>query len=106
MTKIKRVIQSLELCRNHNLFILNGRVSGDTKGLFTCRQSSVVDYCMCSHDLLCHIISLTVLEFSSLYTDVHSPLSLYLNFNLKTAILKLYPITTTLKRLRNGPPKK
>ena len=46
------------------------------------RGTSVVDYCICTVNFLCHIISLTVLEFSSLYSDVHSPLTLYINFKL------------------------
>lgn len=74
--------QLLTFCRNNNMFILNGRVKGDRQGLFTCRQSSVVDYFICTHDLLCNIDSLYVLDFSSLYSDVHSPVCLNFMTNL------------------------
>ncbi|CAC5375581.1 unnamed protein product [Mytilus coruscus] len=46
----------LEMCRNNNLFILNGRVDGDKEGLFTCRQSSVVDYFICTYNLLSCVV--------------------------------------------------
>lgn len=74
--------QLLQLCKNNNLFILNGRVNGDKIGMFTCRQSSVVDYFLCTYDMLGYIISLHVLEFSSLYSDVHSPVALNVNFKI------------------------
>lgn len=71
----------LELCRNNNLFILNGRVNGDKKGMLTCRQASVVDYFICTYELLCYIVNMQVLDFSALYSDVHSPLSLTMKLN-------------------------
>ncbi|CAC5366157.1 unnamed protein product [Mytilus coruscus] len=71
----------LEMCRNNNLFILNGRVDGDKEGLFTCRQSSVVDYFICTYNLLSCVVSMSVLDFSALFSDVHSPLNCKLVFN-------------------------
>ena len=40
----------LELCRGNNLFIVNGRIGDDypESGRLTCRNSSVVDYYICS----------------------------------------------------------
>lgn len=78
-----------ELCRNNNMFILNGRVNGDMEGMFTCRQSSVIDYFICTYDLLPNVDSLYVHDFSSLFSDVHSPVSMTLNvYNFeKTDIL-------------------
>ncbi|CAC5386214.1 unnamed protein product [Mytilus coruscus] len=57
----------LEMCGNNNLFILNGRVDGDKEGLFTCRQSSVVDYFICTYNLLSCVVSMSVLDFSALF---------------------------------------
>ena len=71
----------LEMCRNNNLFILNGRVEGDKEGLFTCRQSSVVDYFICTYNLLSCVVNMSVLDFSALFSDVHSPLNCKLVFN-------------------------
>ena len=69
----------LEMCRNNNFFILNGRVCGDENGVFTCRQTSVVDYFICTYSLLCYVVNMTVLDFSVLFSDVHSPISLTLD---------------------------
>lgn len=71
----------LDLCRSHDLFILNGRVEGDKCGMFTCKNASVVDYNICSYELLQYVEQMKVLEFSSLYSDVHNPLSLHMSFN-------------------------
>ena len=40
----------LELCRGNNLFIVHGRIGDDypESGRLTCRNSSVVDYYICS----------------------------------------------------------
>lgn len=70
----------LDLCRNNNLFILNGRVNGDKHGLFTCRQASVVDYFICTYELISFVVTLNVLDFSMLYSDVHCPVVLKMMF--------------------------
>ena len=52
----------LELCRGNNLFLLNGRVGENQhEDRLTCKNSSTVDYCLCTVYLLKyinHIISL------------------------------------------------
>ncbi|CAG2247915.1 unnamed protein product [Mytilus edulis] len=73
----------LDICKNNNLFILNGRVNGDKEGIFTCRSSSVVDYFICSFELLDHVVNMHVDTFSSLYSDVHCPLTLLLKFKIE-----------------------
>ncbi|CAG2247282.1 MARCH2 [Mytilus edulis] len=70
----------LEMCKNNNIVILNGRVNGDKEGKFTCRQASVVDYFICTYDFLCFVVNMYVQDFSKLFSDVHSPLILSLNF--------------------------
>lgn len=74
--------QLLVFCRDNNLFILNGRVNGDKPGMLTCRQASVVDYFICSYELLPFIVDLNVIEFSGLFSDVHSPVVLNMLFQL------------------------
>ncbi|CAG2191641.1 unnamed protein product [Mytilus edulis] len=70
--------QLLEFCKGNNFFIMNGRTLGDIDGKFTCRNSSVVDYCLCSAELIKHFTDFKVLDFSSLYSDVHSPIEISL----------------------------
>ena len=50
--------------------------------MFTCRQCSVVDYFICTYSFLCYVEHLQVLDFSTLYSDVHSPLSLCTLFSI------------------------
>ena len=40
----------LQLCRNNNLYICNGRINGDTTGALTCIKGSVIDYLFCNLD--------------------------------------------------------
>ena len=68
----------LEFCKENNFFILNGRLTGDENGNFTCKGSSVVDYCICNVQFLEHFCSLNVIDFCKLFSDAHSPLSLSL----------------------------
>ena len=54
MNKNARGDEIIELCTNHKLRILNGRLIGDSQGLFTCHQSkgsSTVDYMIANEEL-------------------------------------------------------
>jgi hypothetical protein len=52
----------LEFCKGNSLFIVNGRVGKDKNiGRFTCRNDSVVDYCISSPYFLNHSKILTFL---------------------------------------------
>jgi hypothetical protein len=63
------------------LSIVNGRIGGDKNiGKLTCKNSSIVDYVISSVDFLKCIVDMDVLEFSKLYSDVHSPISLSIKF--------------------------
>ena len=63
----------IEFCRNNNMIICNGRVGKDKGvGEFTCKNSSVVDYCIVSPNLLKIMNSISLLEPSKLFSDVHS----------------------------------
>ena len=67
----------LNFCKGNGVFILNGRAFGDKNiGKFTCRNASVVDYCICTPDILFSVCSFNILETSKLYSDVHTPISI------------------------------
>ena len=68
-----------DLCKYNNMYILNGRVGEDRHvGIFTCKNSSVVDYCIGTSSPLGLVDDFCVLECSSLFSDVHFPLSITL----------------------------
>ena len=67
------------MCKSNNLFIFNGRIGGNLTGSFTCKDTSVVDYFIGSIDIVKHVTEMKILEYSTLYSDVHKPLSLVLN---------------------------
>ena len=72
----------MEICRNTDLRILNGRVSGDSLGRPTFHSKSsvsVIGYAICDQDLFRHIANFTVKEPSS-YSD-HSPIITWININ-------------------------
>lgn len=62
----------LNFCKSNSMYILNGRLE---KGDFTTVRSSVVDCCICSAEMLKHVKNFQVLDFCSLYSDIHLPLS-------------------------------
>ena len=69
----------IDFCKLSNLCILNGRIGQYMyNSKYTCKDKSVVDYCPCSAPLFSKIEHLHVLEFSSLYSDAHCPVSLTL----------------------------
>jgi len=73
----------LEICIGAQLRILNGRKLGDTAGYFTSHQyngSSVIDYAICSHNLLNAIPYFKVHKFQGLISD-HCMISFMLQCN-------------------------
>jgi hypothetical protein len=48
----------------------------------TCRNASVVDYCITSPELLKLFFDFDILESSKLFSDVHAPLHILLSVNL------------------------
>ena len=62
------------------MLICNGRVGNDKhKGSYTCKNSSVVDYVICSPNMFEYVEDFEILEFSNLFSDAHYPLSLTLS---------------------------
>ena len=73
----------LNFCKGNSMFIVNGRVGNDKNiGRFTCRNASVVDYCITSPELLKLFFDFDILESSKLFSDVHAPLHILLSVNL------------------------
>ncbi|CAG2247120.1 unnamed protein product [Mytilus edulis] len=67
----------LNFCKGNGVFILNGRLGRDQNiGRFTCRNASVVDYCISTPELLKTFKDFEVLDSSKLLSDVHNPLSI------------------------------
>ena len=74
--------QMLYFCRNSNLFTLNGRV-GDVEhnAKFTCKDKSTVDYFLSTSFLLDSLNIFVVLDFCSLLSDAHCPISINLEID-------------------------
>ena len=73
-------VQLLNLCKNTNLFIANGRIGADKDvGDFTCKDTSVIDYCIGNVNFLSIVDKFEVLPFSCLSSDVHNALFIELN---------------------------
>ena len=69
----------LNLFRGNDLFIVNGRICDNKEGNLTCRNASVVDYTICSSEFLKNIVNMSILDFSRLFSDVHSPFRVSIN---------------------------
>ena len=73
------------MCQNNDLCILNGRTVGDVFGAITCRRwngCSVVDYCICSHDLVKRVIDFKVSPAYPWFSD-HSAIQLNISATIK-----------------------
>lgn len=69
----------IELCKNFNLAVVNGRTGADYRiGKHTCNNISVVDYFILSRKLFNRIKGFDILNFNKKLSDVHCPLVLEL----------------------------
>ena len=69
--------QMLGLCKSTDIFILNGRLGNIDKNMkHTSKDKSVVDYMLSTAHTFCCLRQLQVLEFHSLLSDAHRPLSI------------------------------
>jgi len=94
----------LEFCKNNQMFILNGRIGKDKIGRPTSRNLSVVDYIISTAYFLKNVNDFEVLDFSKLFSDVHSPLhlSLYKNCSSMDRMKKTYYFKMITKELESG----
>ena len=75
----------IELCKNNNLFIMNGRIGYDkNQPKVTCKDKSTVDYFLSSVYCFGFVHYFRIHEHSELYSDVHCPLSLTLSVDCQT----------------------
>lgn len=76
----------LELCKNNNFFILNGRLENDTFNLkFTCKDRSCIDYFVSTAYVFDIIHSFSIENFEPLFSDSHCPIALSLKSRNKGA---------------------
>jgi hypothetical protein len=71
----------LDICKNNNMFIVNGRVDPDRSesGEFTFKQTSVIDYAIVTLPILRMCSYFHVEDVDDLFSDGHSVLSLTLD---------------------------
>lgn len=75
----------LDLCKNHDLFLLNGRLGKDyVNPRLTCKNKSTIDYFISSAPVFPVLQNLEVHEFSDLFSDAHSPVALTLKVNYES----------------------
>ena len=85
--------QMIDFCRISNLCIINGRIGQYTHNTkYTCKDRSVIDYFLCTPSLFDLMSDFCVLEFSSLYSDAHCPISLA--FKAQNLNLSVNDVTT------------
>ena len=67
----------IDMCKNNNLTILNGRYGHDKQiGAMTFRDTSVIDYALASSDTFEILLDFEVVEVDRLFSDGHSLLAL------------------------------
>ena len=69
--------QLIEFCKGNDLFFINGRLGQDSAyPKFTCKNSSTIDYFICSPNMTQYLYDFNVLEFSSVFSDSHCGIEL------------------------------
>ncbi|KAK6169805.1 hypothetical protein SNE40_020788 [Patella caerulea] len=69
----------IEMCLNLGICIANGRSGKDTNvGNYTCDEKSVVDYMICSPQLLYNIEEFYIGDFENMLSDKHCPIHIAL----------------------------
>ena len=63
----------LSLCKSFDIHIANGRLFKDKGiGAATCKNSTVVDYCIMSPEMFSYVSHFEILPFDPLLSDVHN----------------------------------
>ena len=72
----------MELCKIHDLCVLNGRAGRDKDtGKLTCAGASQIDYIMCTPDLLHRVSDFDVDPFDPALSDKHNPVYVVINLD-------------------------
>ena len=69
----------LEMCKSKKLIIVKGRIGDNLSGKFTWKGLSTVDSFLCDYSIFKFVSNMQVLEHSKLFSDVHTPIVLYLD---------------------------
>ena len=69
----------IDVCKTANMFIVNGRITNDSRYNPTFKHISTTDYCLCCPVLFKHINNFIVHDGNSLFSDGHSVLRLVLD---------------------------
>ena len=67
----------IELCKNNNFFIVNGRLGNDNLK-FTCKDRSCVDYYVSTAYVFDLVYNFSIEHFEPWFSDSHCPISMYL----------------------------
>ena len=74
-------LRFIEVCRNNNLFIFNGRLFQDkNNGAFTFRDRSVIDYAVSTAECLKYIEDFEITLTDSIFSDGHNALCFRIPF--------------------------
>ncbi|VDI15733.1 Hypothetical predicted protein [Mytilus galloprovincialis] len=84
----------LDLCKFTNMYIINGRIGENMAGERTSKNAAVVDYFIGSLDFINIISNSKVLDFSCLYSDIHSPIDIDVDINKCTCEYGSVPINS------------
>ena len=72
----------VQFCKNTSLLILNGRLGNvENNKQATCKNTSTVDYFLCTSGLFNVLHDFEVCNFDHLYSDAHSPLTVKLKIS-------------------------
>lgn len=96
----------IDICKHCNIIILNGRSMGDQNGEFTCKQSSVVDYCITNTEFLRYVHNVRILPFSSFLSDVHNPIEIVLALERQHSTESIYQQKPTQEIAKQWNPEK
>ena len=91
----------INLCKTHQLRILNGRTIGDLKGNFTCVQPggmSTNDYCVVSQDLVSNVKLFKVNYFN--HISDHALIAV--TVNIKTNTREFKKLHNTADKMTDG----
>ena len=76
----------IDICKNNNLFIINGRFGKDKGiGSATFRYKSVIDYTICTAESFDFLHEFEVIELDQLFSDGHTLLSWSLSANVTSS---------------------
>lgn len=75
-------------CKDLNLLIANGRLFQDKNiGALTCKESTVIDYCIMSPELFTNVLDFETLPYDPMLSDVHN--AIYVVISSKNTFMSI-----------------